>query len=57
MFQAIHHFYGILILQHSIFPGYGSVAERIVVPNDPPEAYVPEYFSATFAPSAPALTG
>jgi hypothetical protein len=38
------------------FPDYGSVTERRLIENVPP-VYVPEYFSATPAPSAPTLTG
>jgi hypothetical protein len=36
--------------------GYGSFADRTLAENEPP-VYVPEYFSATLAPSGPALPG
>jgi len=36
--------------------GYGSITDRTLAENEPP-VYVPEYFSATLAPSGPALPG
>jgi hypothetical protein len=36
--------------------GYGSFTDRTLAENEPP-VYVPEYFSATLAPSAPTLPG
>ena len=40
----------------SFFSAYGSVTERMLPENEPPVT-VPEYFSATPAPFAPALPG
>jgi len=39
-----------------LYRAYGSVTERILAENEPP-VYVPESFSATPAPSRPALPG